>query len=50
MAKIQIYQQFNLKKQTKQSRRTETESWIKEHLIVSQWEGDEEEWMKWFRD
>ena len=32
---IHIYQQLNLKKQTKQTRRTETESWKQNVLLVA---------------
>ena len=34
------------KKQTKKTKRTETESWIRRVLMVARWEGDGGEWVK----
>ena len=37
--KIVIYQKLNLKKHTKQTRKTETKSWIQRVLMVARWDG-----------
>ena len=46
MAKITNLSTIESKKQTKQTRRTETEPWIRSALMAARWEGGMEERVK----